>query len=309
MCIAIWNPSDGDKLDADDINKAYNKNSHGLSVSWVDNGKIKSFKSMCRRDLIYQKYLELRAQDHDVVFHFRNATRGEVNLQNCHPHYVREDMIVVHNGTIRMNGFDKKEAENSDTKEFCRRLTDIFTEGFEENEDAMDMIGDFIDHSKLLFLRADGEHFIVNKGKGNSVNGNWFSNYQIRGYKTGRKGYARNKGYTSGTTSNYRREDDEDDDENSKQKDEQKEQEEDESVDEPKSGKEVEGDVHVHHPPTAYRYHGYTVCDYCLPDCVERDELDKVYGGSSGVVYCDNCDHIISPSFDNGYSSTGSVRK
>ena len=64
----------------------------------------------------------------------------------------------------------------SDTYMFNELILKQFNFGFEYNDTIMEMLGRYIDSSKLVFLNSDNDYFIVNEKAGHWHMDCWFSN-------------------------------------------------------------------------------------------------------------------------------------
>lgn len=133
MCIIVYKPEDLELPSISTLFKCYNFNPHGAGFCIRTEHGVEIRKGfMTFQDFtdaleIASKRFNLKQKD--VVFHFRLATQGSINPQNCHPFPVtfrekelRElsinaDMAVAHNGIILFCGYEKK---MSDTMAFIR---------------------------------------------------------------------------------------------------------------------------------------------------------------------------------------------
>jgi hypothetical protein len=123
-----------------------------------------------------------------LILHFRWATHGEVNVENCHP-FELKDGALIHNGVISGMGTSSYskyytppkgkacEAEcddRSDTREFVEDyLADM---GVSELLSAKKLIEHTIGYSKLVTIHHDGSVHIFNERSGHWRNGVWYSN-------------------------------------------------------------------------------------------------------------------------------------
>ena len=128
---------------------------HGWGLSWRENENVYLYKEELRA--IDSEYLDRLLDDPvrstNVVAHIRQATRGKLTYNNCHP-FMREDAmgtrwVIAHNGTILDN-----------------RLTDgygAFAAGDTDSEQAViylvDQLDDCIVHKGSLL--TFGERFVV----------------------------------------------------------------------------------------------------------------------------------------------------
>jgi len=199
MCIAILNTK-GVTLKREVLNNCWKNNGDGAGILYMSDNKMQVFKEMKSFDTFYDEYLRIRksVSKQNIVLHFRISTHGKVNETNCHPFLVSDDLGFVHNGMI-YNVRENK--EYSDTYMFNETILKKLKDGFEYDEDILDMLQLYIGSgSKLIFLNSDDDYAIVNEKAGHWHLNCWFSNtsYQkvndwvdyggIKKYKTGSYG-------------------------------------------------------------------------------------------------------------------------
>ncbi len=112
MCVIIC-VEDGKYPDFKTLKDAESLNSHGGSISWVDNGKISYHKGITAKKI--NDYINKRLKPNNVkiaVIHFRIASVGAVNQKLCHPFPISTHVstklkvmdsqhdLLFHNGTI-----------------------------------------------------------------------------------------------------------------------------------------------------------------------------------------------------------------
>lgn len=117
-------------------------------------------------------------QNNKMIVHFRWATHGEHNKENCHPFMVNDKLAFAHNGVIRnVKIWDKT---LSDTWHFCEAILKPLISKYPDiwkEEIILDLLKDYIGaNSKLIFLNNLGEYKIVNAGAGEWSDECWFSN-------------------------------------------------------------------------------------------------------------------------------------
>jgi predicted glutamine amidotransferase len=180
MCIAILN-TPNNILPFDTIESSLYSNPDGFGLIATDRGKLIIQKSMSiNPDKIYGIYLKHREDlpDSNIVLHFRIATAGKVNIENCHPFQVRPDLAFVHNGIIGQGS-----RKHSDTYLFNETLKKL-PSSFLSNSGTVDLIKRSIGASKLVFLSDMNEATIINEDMGHSDTfGNWYSNRSYQQYK------------------------------------------------------------------------------------------------------------------------------
>jgi len=169
MCIAILNNTD--KLSKETLNNSWNNNPEGAGLLWAKSGKVHTFKTYKRKELI-KRYYKLREEiSTPIVLHFRIATSGHEKYTNLHPFKVNEQLAFVHNGIL--TGLGNK--QHSDTYQFNEKLQTLPAD-FINCATMRELIGKYISTSKLIFLTGDNTPHIINEHLGNWEGSNWFSN-------------------------------------------------------------------------------------------------------------------------------------
>ena len=150
---------------------------HGWGMAWREGTRFQLHKEpLTAVDSNYLAYLldEPIHAEH-LIAHIRNATRGVVSFENCHP-FIGRDMtgrrwVIAHNGTILNNGlltgYDQWIEGQTDSEQVVLFLMDLideattrigraldFDERFVVLSRAMDTLSDF---NKLNLIIDDGE--------------------------------------------------------------------------------------------------------------------------------------------------------
>jgi predicted glutamine amidotransferase len=176
MCIAILNTK-GATLKKQLLKNCWDNNGDGAGMLYInDYGMMEVFKEMKSFDVFYDKYSEVKRMygKRNIVLHFRISTHGGITESNCHPFMVHQDLGFVHNGMIYNVPTSKV---HSDTYMFNEVILQKLKEGFEYDEDILDMIEVYIGSgSKLIFLNAQDDWAIVNEKAGHWAMDCWFSN-------------------------------------------------------------------------------------------------------------------------------------
>ena len=193
MCLAIYKPADTrPDWTAYKSGHAANDDSWGFAAV-VDGalvvrcgiGNFEEFREA------FEPYF-----DRQAIIHFRYATHGKTNVDNCHPFMVAEDLAVIHNGIIGIKC--EVNADMSDTWHFNElvlkpmhsRDPDFYRRPEVVYSQEMAHSG-----SKFIFLRADGDSNIWNAEAGDwASDGHWYSNDSHCGY------YSRYTGAQSSST-------------------------------------------------------------------------------------------------------------
>ena len=170
MCIAILKPKD--KIINEEILKTCSENNpDGMGFAYIDNDTLYIKKYMKFDDFI-KDYKEVETKS-NMLIHFRIATHGAVELDNCHPFFLNHRMALIHNGIISGYG-DKK--EKSDTRDFIDRVIGNISWKLMKNPSYRELISKAIGYSKLAILDITGDYWIINEDNGYWTDGVWYSN-------------------------------------------------------------------------------------------------------------------------------------
>jgi hypothetical protein len=210
VCLALYKPRKV-KLHRHEMATAFANNPDGAGFAYYDPAeeKVIIVKGYFEFREFWDAYIEITDnQKYDVIMHFRWATHGTTNYDNCHP-FALKDGALIHNGIIDLEETsyskwpasagrwaDDGAVSRSDTRIFCEDY--IQNMGAKELEAARRLIEDKIGWSKLVTIHDDGTVMIFNETKGSWKNGCWYSNDSYKAHKGDRGG----KSYTttSGST-------------------------------------------------------------------------------------------------------------
>jgi len=171
MCIAVYCPK-GKRITQETFFECWNSNDDGGGFMYVKNGLqiVKEVDDPAKLWMQYKNALKIAASP--FVLHFRIATSGKVNKENCHPFKVNDGLAVVHNGMIDIK---IKAKSLSDTVHFTKLLRRL-PRNFLNKGWARELISGYCSGSKLVFLSSAGEVEIINEHLGKWDSGVWFSN-------------------------------------------------------------------------------------------------------------------------------------
>ncbi|HVI43429.1 MAG TPA: class II glutamine amidotransferase [Chitinophaga sp.] len=174
MCIAILNTSG--VIDESTFRVCWDQNPDGGGIAYTDGSNLKVYKEMHSVEKLYTHYLRIR-QDNTLpmILHFRIATSGSIDKENCHPFEVHPGLVMAHNGIIE---HVEPTEEINDTRLFVDLLKGL-PDDFLDNPAICQLISVFIGYSKLIFLDRYGEFRIINDelGHWDKAHRNWFSNH------------------------------------------------------------------------------------------------------------------------------------
>lgn len=177
MCVAIYKPAKV-SIAKKVLEACAEQNKDGCGMAYIsqETGEIVVFKTMHFKDF-YPVYKEAFRDNKESPFliHFRIATKGKVNEDNCHPFVIDENHVFIHNGTITPVPVDPK-GEVSDTRIFNEMILKKLPNGWVVNDGIKAMVEEFIGKSKLAVLNRNGDVHLYNEKDGSWKEGVWFSN-------------------------------------------------------------------------------------------------------------------------------------
>lgn len=172
MCLIIANPSGILPPDEYIIN-GFENNGDGWGVMWTDGLRIHVEKGFDLQTL-------LPAVDalagHPYVIHFRFATHGLRSRDNLHPFKLTKRLYMAHNGILDVPELDHTK---SDTWHFAQLLKPVLAKdpSLLQSDHFLSYLGKTIGSgNKLAFLDVQGRVSIVNRERGVTEDGIWYSN-------------------------------------------------------------------------------------------------------------------------------------
>lgn len=200
MCIAILNTKG--TINKETLRTCWNNNNDGAGMIYTTSKNVlTTFKELTSFDRFYKEYQTQRKANKgsNFVLHFRIATSGKIDANNCHPFRVSKDLAFVHNGMIDITPLSN---DVSDTFTFNQTILKSLGKNFLYNEAIIRLVEAYIGYSKLIFLNNLNEATIVNELLGDWDGDNWYSNksykpktivtpkpYEAYGYGYYSKGY------------------------------------------------------------------------------------------------------------------------
>lgn len=192
MCLIIANPK-CNTIPDDHIERAFRTNHDGFGVMYADeNQTLKTIRGMFTLDNVKTIFRGLEKANIPYVAHFRFATHGTKNRDNCHPFHINNDaggVAMVHNGTLM--GSHWRSNSRSDTAILTGLISQHIADGefatdslFErEAPEILSRYGRDIGSDKLVFMNGKGDINIVNEKQGSWLDDCWYSNmYSIGNY-------------------------------------------------------------------------------------------------------------------------------
>lgn len=179
MCIAIYKPH-GKDISKDILRRCWVNNSDGAGFMYSENNKLIIKKGFFNFKRFWKSYQVSSLVGKDVVIHFRIATHGIIDKENCHPHLVNENLAFVHNGIIETSK-NIVLSDQSDTILFNESILQRLDKKFNGSDwinckVIVELIAGYIEDSKLIFMDHRGTVKIINENLGCWDAGIWYSN-------------------------------------------------------------------------------------------------------------------------------------
>ena len=181
MCLLITKPR-GIHIPDDYLYSGYEINSHGAGFAIAKDNKVQIHKGFFTFESFLKAYKKMTEdQELPALIHFRLATSGYKDKDNCHPFQVGP-YAMGHNGIINS-------LSDSYIKSDTRLLADKLHYAIKDVPDLLDdptfleNLEEFIGYNKIAFLRPDGDFIILHEKAGSWDGGVWYSN---GGYKNRR---------------------------------------------------------------------------------------------------------------------------
>jgi glutamine amidotransferase len=181
MCLAIYKPA-STKPDKEAYRNGFENNTHGAGFAAAVNGGLVIGKGFFKFKEFWRAFKPYA--DCPALIHFRLATHGKKDTDNCHPFSITDNLAMIHNGVLPI--CTKDDETKSDTWHFVEKILKPLHELDPEfyQHQAISFLGRCaISGSKFVFLRSDGDFGIWNEEDGKwESDGHWYSNsgYQPR---------------------------------------------------------------------------------------------------------------------------------
>lgn len=186
MCIAVAIKAGTDVTEGE-VRAMQRRNGDGMGFAYNHEGEVFFYKNMDDVDAFYACYKSSKEKYPlaHFVMHFRLATHGQKNLENCHPYIIHSHgttLAFIHNGIF--NGESPREDLGmSDSFWFGENVLKNLPEKFYRNDGILELLDAHVARrhfSKLVILSSDGDLVIVGAKRGEWDAGRWFSNGGFR---------------------------------------------------------------------------------------------------------------------------------
>ena len=190
MCIAILKPK-GKNIPTIYLKNSFDNNQDGGGVAYSKNGKVHIIKGIFSKKKFVKtvRFAEKEA-DGAILIHCRIGTSGLKDENNCHPHVVNDECVLMHNGVLSISV--PYNSKVSDTVIFINEYLKPLENDFMKNEAITKLVEKAIgSNNKFVLLNNKGEYKIINEKAGVWENGVWYSNstYSYQKYKPVVKNY------------------------------------------------------------------------------------------------------------------------
>jgi hypothetical protein len=209
MCLLI-HQSLNHRFTDEQLADFYSKNSDGFGAIVNQPDGVRIVKTVGNLQEIQALY-ESQVAGHEAVIHFRMQTHGDIDLVNCHPYQVTDEIYMAHNGILSTG--NAADLSKSDTwhyiENYLKPLLSRYPSILHE-QSFQKMLGSHIGMSnKFAFMDAHGKVVVINKQAGVEHFNCWLSNTYAWtptrwGYSTGYEygAWAKGANVYGGTTYN-----------------------------------------------------------------------------------------------------------
>lgn len=179
MCIMLY-VSPGAKFPHEKVLDWYGRNGDGLGSVFAHGEKLHIDKVMPLDAIDAHAFCNRAvksANGSPLIIHFRYATSGPVDKAGTHPHLVRSDLALAHNGVLDIDHDRRRE---SDTQAYIRDYLSPILGGCRDPIARLRgplgaVIGAHVAGSKFLLMDRHGEVAIINEDEGHWSEGVWYS--------------------------------------------------------------------------------------------------------------------------------------
>lgn len=180
MCIILVRP-EGGAIDAKELRTHQRANPDGWGMMIVHDDMVHGYKSM-NAELCEPYYDNFSQYPHAI--HFRTASAGGFNEAACHPHTIRADELLMHNGNFfeLSQYFPGTRGRETDSQRMAAMLGDA-PEGWLDNPEICKALEAYCQNNMSKMVVAHKKGFtIFNEQAGFWQDGTWHSNGGLTDY-------------------------------------------------------------------------------------------------------------------------------
>lgn len=138
MCLLMVQRDDHDPLPKEMFDKIWDNNPHGFGVGFLHKTKNEFVtRKTMKKDDAWKIYNEVRNANKYyqwLILHWRWATHGLKNEDNCHPFRSGPDFLIAHNGVMTIPANETYDKDWSDTRYFAH----VFRRDIPNKDDLQD---------------------------------------------------------------------------------------------------------------------------------------------------------------------------
>jgi hypothetical protein len=177
MCLLVHQPANV-TLSDQFLQGVFSLNRDGLGVMYSQGGRLVVSKSLPQSAAEFIAFIREHADGRESIWHARMRTHGDINLDNCHPYSVTDDVALAHNGILSAG--NAADPARSDTWHFVERVIRpavLVEPSIVEDPKWQAYIGQLIGSSnKFGLFTSSGAAVIINRASGLTHEGAWLSN-------------------------------------------------------------------------------------------------------------------------------------
>lgn len=195
MCIAIVKPA-GKWVTKATLQECFRRNPDGAGFAWHDGERVQFMKGFFKFEEFWAEYKEIVKEETLALIHFRIATKGAKDIDNCHP-FALEHGVLMHNGPCINYSKCSGDKDRSDTRQFAEDF--VYSLTSTQFAAIKPMIESFIGSEKIVALFDNTDIVICNEQQGWWDDGVWYSNQSYKPYTstvTHGSAYAGGHGYS-----------------------------------------------------------------------------------------------------------------
>jgi hypothetical protein len=172
MCVIVHSPK-GTEIDKNTMEKLWKRNNDGGGFMLSKDNRLIVKKGYFNFDAFLKDFTVYNCSDIEKAIHFRIKTKGKVDIVNCHPFKIHENLAVMHNGIL--SGFGNESF--SDTYCFVDEILRKMPKKILSYDGILKLINDKCGfYSKLLFMGNNGNTFKTNEKQWIEIGGIYYSN-------------------------------------------------------------------------------------------------------------------------------------
>lgn len=178
MCLAIFSRPNA-RPPKEALLNGFENNKDGAGYAYAYEGKLILKKGFFSFDEFWNSFKAI-PDGVPILIHFRKATHGPKNAENCHPWQINEHHAMIHNGILRQH--EESDTACSDTGRFVEKiLRPVFYKDPLCRDWAEPWMHDLLENyigtgNKMVILSSTGEFSLFRSEHGMWENDCWYSN-------------------------------------------------------------------------------------------------------------------------------------